>query len=189
MAVNTANVNVSTDTFNDWLQKTNNIASIISNSAVTANTSLGITTGNAYVNGYFSANTLIAQDGIRGGNNSTANVLVIAAGFSSNTSTYVAGIASLTGTSQQLVDTFPIVSYRTSKYVLQVNTAYGYQATELMLLQDGSANVIITEYATLTTNGSMGTFSSSIASGNVNLYVTPTQAVSTVSFQRTSLAV
>ena len=77
MAISTANVNTTTDTFNDWVNKTNNVATIISNNCITANGSLSLTTGNSYLNGFFSANTLIAQDAIRGGNNTTANVLNI----------------------------------------------------------------------------------------------------------------
>ena len=196
MAISTANVNTTTDTFNDWIVKTNNCATIISNNCVTANGSLGLTTGNAYVNGFFSANTLIAQDAIRGGNNTTANVLNISTGFYTNKATYISNTASFTdNTALQVVDSFAVTSARTVKYLLQVNaTAIGFQSTEIMLLHNGT-DAFLTEYATLTSNtvqGNMAVFTVNVASGNVNLLISPTTGsttTSTVNFQRTTLAV
>jgi hypothetical protein len=190
MAIPTqANVSTSADTFNDWITKTNQIATALANTVVTANSTLGVTVGNAYVNGIFSSNTLVATQGLRGGNNSTSNLVTISLGFVSNTSTYVAGKYNSTSTTaNQIVDSFLTTAFRTTKYLLQISTSVGYQATEIMLLQDGT-NVFITEYATLTNSTSMGTFSANIAAGSVNLLVSPTQTTSAVSFQRISLAV
>ena len=196
MAISTANVNTTTDTFNDWIVKTNNCATIISNNCLTANGSLGLTTGNSYLNGFFSANTLIAQDAIRGGNNTTANVLNISTGFYTNKATYVSNTASFTdNTALQVVDSFAATSARTVKYLLQVNaTAIGFQSTEIMLLHNGT-DAFLTEYATLTSNtvqGNMAVFTVNVASGNVNLLISPTTnstTTSTVNFQRTTIAV
>lgn len=196
MAISTANVNTTTDTFNDWVNKTNNCATIISNNCLTANGSLGLTTGNSYLNGFFSANTLIAQDAIRGGNNTTANVLNISTGFYTNKATYVSNTASFTNNAPaQVVDSFAVTSARTIKYLLQVNaTAIGFQSTEIMLLHNGT-DAFLTEYATLTSNtvqGNMAVFTVNVASGNVNLLISPTTnstTTSTVNFQRTTIAV
>jgi hypothetical protein len=196
MAISTANVNTTTDTFNDWVNKTNNVATIISNNCITANSSLSLTTGNAYVNGFFSANTLIAQDAIRGGNNTTANVLNISTGFYTNKATYISNTASFSdNTAAQVVDSFAVTSARTIKYLLQVNaTAIGFQSTEIMLLHNGT-DAFLTEYATLTSNtsqGNMAVFTVNVASGNVNLLISPTTnstTTSTVNFQRTTIAV
>lgn len=196
MAISTANVNTTTDTFNDWVNKTNNCATIISNNCLTANGSLGLTTGNSYLNGFFSANTLIAQDAIRGGNNTTANVLNISTGFYTNKATYVSNTASFTNNAPaQVVDSFAVTSARTIKYLLQVNAnAIGFQSTEIMLLHNGT-DAFLTEYATLTSNtvqGNMAVFTVNVASGNVNLLISPTTnstTTSTVNFQRTTIAV
>ena len=198
MAISTANVNTTTDTFNDWIQKTNNVATIISNNCLTANGLLGITTGHSYLNGFFSANTLIAQDAIRGGNNTTANVLNISTGFYTNKATYVSNTASFTdNVAAQVVDSFALTSARTVKYLLQVNAnAIGFQSTEIMLLHNGT-DAFLTEYATLTSNTSQGnmavfTVTVNAASGNVNLLISPTTnstTTSTVNFQRTTIAV
>jgi hypothetical protein len=187
-----ANVNINTDLFSTWIGVTNNLATQIANTVVTANqTGWANTTGNAAIIGYFSANTIIAPTAIRGGNNTTANVLTIQAGFTTNTTTFVANQYILTTNTANVVDTFITTSYRSAKYIAQVNTSIGYQLTELLLLQDGGGNTFLTEYATLTTNGTLGTFSANISSGNVNLIFSPTQTVSTytVNFQRSTLAI
>jgi hypothetical protein len=196
MAISTANVNTTTDTFNDWVNKTNNVATIISNNCITANGSLSLTTGNSYLNGFFSANTLIAQDAIRGGNNTTANVLNISTGFVTSKTTYISNTVNFTdNVAVQVVDSFTLASARTIKYLLQVNaTAIGFQSTEIMLLHNGT-DAFLTEYATLTSNtsqGNMAVFTVNVASGNVNLLISPTTnstTTSTVNFQRTTIAV
>ena len=203
MAANLATliVSTSTDTFNDWIQRTNNVASIVNTNCVTANGTLGFTTGNAYVNGFFSANTLIAQNAIRGGNNSSNAVLNVSLGFNTGNGTanivqYIANTKSLTdNTALQVVDSFALTSARTVKYLLQVNaTAIGFQSTEIMLLHNGT-DAFLTEYATLTSNtsqGNMAVFTVNVASGNVNLLISPTTnstTTSTVNFQRTTIAV
>lgn len=74
-----ANLQPGYDTFSAWLTKTNNLLSDMSTIVVTTDgtTNGAITTGNAYVNGFFTANTLTAIDGIRGGVGSTSGVLNI----------------------------------------------------------------------------------------------------------------
>lgn len=201
MAISTANVNTTTDTFNDWVNKTNNVATIISNNCITANGSLSNTTGNSYLNGSFSANTLIALDAIRGGNNSSNAVLNVSLGFNTGNGTanivqYIANTKNLTtNTALQVVDSFAVTTARSVKYLLQVNaTAIGFQSTEIMLLHNDT-DAFLTEYATLTSNtsqGNMAVFTVNVASGNVNLLISPTTnstTTSTVNFQRTTIAV
>jgi hypothetical protein len=157
---------------------------------------LSLTTGNSYLNGFFSANTLIAQDAIRGGNNTTANVLNISTGFVTSKTTYISNTVNFTdNVAVQVVDSFALASARTIKYLLQVNaTAIGFQSTEIMLLHNGT-DAFLTEYATLTSNtsqGNMAVFTVNVASGNVNLLISPTTnstTTSTVNFQRTTIAV
>jgi len=190
MSIATANVSTTTGTFYSWVQTTNQLCANLSLSIVTANSTLGVTAGNAYVNGQFSANTLIAVTGIRGGNNTASNTLVVTSNITMNTATYVAGQAKLTtATANQVVDSFPQNTFRSAKYLLQIDTGIGHQFTEIMVLQDGGANVFVTEYATLQTNGVMGSFSANVSGGYVNLLVSPTQTTGNVNFERTSLSV
>ena len=59
-----ANVATQTDTFASWIERTNQMVYDMSTVVITtfANSTGGQTTGNAHVNGFFSANTLIAKD-------------------------------------------------------------------------------------------------------------------------------
>lgn len=83
MALATTNVEITTDSFQNWLDKTNTLLYAYSTSIVTAaaNSTGGMTTGNATVNGIFTANSLTVSGnstfGLRGGNVTTANVLYI----------------------------------------------------------------------------------------------------------------
>jgi cytoskeletal protein CcmA (bactofilin family) len=77
-----ANIAVATDTFREWVERTNQLVYdagtiIVTVGAVSSpnSTNHTITTGNGHVNGFFSANTLVAKDTIRGGTVATsANV-------------------------------------------------------------------------------------------------------------------
>lgn len=76
MTISVANV-LTTHTFGSWLTKTNTLATIASQNAVTVDsTNTGsLSTGNSYVNGFFGANTLVAFTGIAGGSLSNGNTL------------------------------------------------------------------------------------------------------------------
>lgn len=89
MSLSTANVNTSTDSFQNWIDKTNVLLDAYSTTIVTtsANSEGGTTVGNAYINGIFSSNTLVARDGLRGGNVSTSGVLSISSNVSIGNST------------------------------------------------------------------------------------------------------
>lgn len=80
MAIPISNVNSTTDTFLDWLDKTNQVLDNLSTKIITteANTSGGVTTGNAYVNGTVSANVVAVIDTLRGGSVASPNTLTIA---------------------------------------------------------------------------------------------------------------
>lgn len=189
MALSVSNVVISTFTFNDWINKTNELAYDVSTYALTANTTAGVTTGNAYLNGIFSSNTLAVYTDLRGGNVGTSATLSMSGGFKSNSSIYAAGSFTANASTNQIVESVSLTSYRTSKYVVQVTSATGYQCTELLAMHDGT-NVYLTEYATLNSNGSQGTLTANVSSGNLNLLYSPNAtASSNVYFQRTSLAV
>lgn len=89
MAKLIANVEPTTDTFDQWLNQTNEVLYAMSINAVTVdgtNDGAGVT-GNGYVVGSLAANTFIANT-LRGGNvASSANLSVISAVHSNNTIT------------------------------------------------------------------------------------------------------
>lgn len=197
-----ANVQVSTDTFYAWVSKTNEIADTFKETVtVLKNTSGDMTTGNGFVNGYFGANTLTASY-ISGGNvqskgnlvittntalgNSSSQIKLTHNGISETTS------ANLTTTTSDLqtYDTFLKTEYRAAKYIISIkntDSSY-YQATELMVLHDGTS-AYSTEYATLLSDVTLGTFSVDIDSNNVRLRITPTFNNNEIKLSRTLLAV
>ena len=108
-----ANVNSTTGTFATWLERTNQIVYDMSDVVVTvadvtsANSTNGSqTTGNAHIQGYLSANVLIATEELRGGRNAefgnSATLLIssnVAIGNTGGSETlFVAGNSTLEGT-------------------------------------------------------------------------------------------
>jgi hypothetical protein len=116
MTIAIANVNTTTDSFGQWITKTNVLSDAMSNKVVTTNSNTA--TGNAAVSSAFSANALYANS-ISGGNNSvTANLSV-----TSNTS-FVANVV-FTGyrTNLGLGANLAINSGNSTFRVLTVNSA------------------------------------------------------------------
>jgi len=77
MAKSLANVEISTDTFENWITRTNQVVETLRNEIVTANSTSATpptTTGNAEVVGVFSANTIKATNLL--GGNVTANAVL-----------------------------------------------------------------------------------------------------------------
>jgi hypothetical protein len=99
-------------------------------------------------------------------------------------------VALTTTAASQVIDSYPADIYRTSKYIVQaVCDEVGIHSTELMIIHDGST-VYISEYATVYTNGSLFTVDANISGdpAQVEVTVTPTNALTTFDVVRTSLA-
>ena len=119
-----ANITPSSDTFREWVDLTNRITFDMSDKVVTtAKHSVGGgTTGNAYVNGIFSANTLFITDSISGAktddtaNNLGANSTVANVVFSSN----VVFIAN--STANAIIHAQSNVNFTGQRFTLTTNT-------------------------------------------------------------------
>jgi hypothetical protein len=202
MSRNLANVNTSTDNFFNWIGRTNQLVDALTETVtVKANTAGDMTTGNGFVTGILGANTLTATF-IRGGNvqsvgsltitsntnigNSTANVATL----QNNVAHIVSCSNTTTNTNVQLLDTFSTTTYRSGKYFISINNTNNndYQSTEIMVLQTGS-NVFVTEYGTLRSNATLGTFTANVDSSTVRLYVEPLYANNVIKYQRTLITV
>jgi hypothetical protein len=74
-----ANVNPLTDSFENWLEKTNQVLSAISNEVVTASSNSvgGSTSGNVSISGTLSAQTFAVLNELRGGSVTTPNTLIV----------------------------------------------------------------------------------------------------------------
>lgn len=89
------------------------------------------------------------------------------------------------GTSQQVIDSYALASYAGAEYMMQVknNSANGYMATKLLTTHNIGV-AYVTEYATISTNTSLGTFNAFTNSTHVIVSFTPTVASATVKFAR-----
>lgn len=93
-----------------------------------------------------------------------------------------------TNTANQVLDLFSTSKYRSIKYLMQVTSGTEYQASELLLLHNGT-NSYITEYGLITTGNNLISFDSDISSGNVRLLMTPINNVNQIKFTKTSITV
>jgi hypothetical protein len=91
-------------------------------------------------------------------------------------------------TANQVADTFPVQSYRTAKYLVQMTSGSDFHATEVLLIHDGTT-VYMTEFGTIFSNASLGTIDGDINSGSVRLLVTPANANTTIKIQRLTVGV
>jgi len=75
-------------------------------------------------------------------------------------------------TTAQTVDTFPVATFRSAKYVIQVTQGTAYQVAEILVLTDGT-NTYLQTYATASSTGSQfATYSTTVTGGNLVLSVT-----------------
>ena len=89
------------------------------------------------------------------------------------------GSTTVTSTSQTAIDAFPLATYRSGKWQVQVTRGSEYHITEVYLVHDGTSSYG-TEYATIKTGSQLATFDSDIDDGFVRLLATPTSSSSTV---------
>ena len=119
----------------------------------------------------------------------TVEVVSLSRASFADSSALTPGTTALSGTgANQVVDSFQTASYRTAKYLVQMTAGTDYHSTEILLIHDGTT-VYMTEYGTIFTNASLGTFDGDISSGFVRLLVTPANINTTIKIQRLSVTV
>ncbi len=118
MTISVANVSSSTDTFGQWVSKTNIIADALTTRAVT--TDSNTTTGNAAITGTFSANVYFGNT-LSGGNTSGAANLSITSNAIFSQNVFFNGVRVSLG----LAANVEIVGANTTHRVLTVNAAAG----------------------------------------------------------------
>lgn len=192
-------VNTSTDTFSVWVDRTNDIIDVVNTVVITANSTFGKTTGNSYLSGIFSANSVAVYETLRGGNVTTTNVLTISSNVNISADKLTIGVNTINSTSfsvssisllpvmmkvsantigltSQLVDQFPLNSYSGCDYSLVIKdttvSSNAYQISRLALVHN-SLSVYSTEYGVMYSNSIIGTFSTSISGANATLNFTP----------------
>ena len=84
-------------------------------------------------------------------------------------SSYTSGF--IVSNSQINLDTFSSTAYRTCKYVIQIVDGTKIHVEEILLFHDGT-NVYMTEYGIATSQGELGEFDATLATGTVTLKFT-----------------
>ena len=137
------------------------------------NINIGASSGNVVIN-----NDLIVNGNITSNNTVTAANIAVGDLYSSRSPVSV-------GTGNVIVDRFPASTFRSAKYTIKAGSDDGYQALEVLLVHDG-INSIITVYGSLSTSGSdLIVLSTTITSGNVELYALGLYANTTVNLMGT----
>ena len=90
-------------------------------------------------------------------------------------------------TGQVVLDTFATTEHASAKYFVQVKSGSAYHTTEVVLVQDAT-NVWLTEYGSIQTGASLGSFSADISSGDVRLLFNADNAVNTIRSVRYGVA-
>ena len=95
-------------------------------------------------------------------------------GTAAGISTTITGITTTVATA---IDSFSTSTYRSSKIQIQITQGTDYQASDVLLIHNGTtANII--EYGSIATNDYLGTFSSSVSDGNCLLNINMISATS-----------
>jgi len=73
-------------------------------------------------------------------------------------------------TTNTVIDTFTIASFRTAKYIIKASNDLGYESLEVLLIHDGIDSYITVYGAISTLTEDIITVTSNVSSGNVKLY-------------------
>lgn len=110
------------------------------------------------------------------------------AGFVETQGLFESTLTTSATTANQVFHSVIAANVRAVKYVVQVTSGSAYQASEILLVHDGTT-AYATEYAVVQTGSSLATFSADVNSGNMRLLVTPTNAVTTIKARGTTIDV
>jgi hypothetical protein len=168
---------------NRWENKSS--SSIIEPAFTQANTAINnAASASSYANtGITLAQAAFDQANTGGGGSGSANSLITINGvqIDGNNTTLVET------TADQVVDTFELTTFRTVKYLIQSydNVSSSVHSTEVLLIHNNT-DVTILEYATVQT-ANLISVDATVASGNVNLIITPSNANTYIDYVRTAL--
>lgn len=92
----------------------------------------------------------------------------------------------INNTATVVVDYYPFTTFRSAKYVVQIDSGSGptaqFEVIEILLLVDNIGTIYATEYAVLTSGGELGEFAAAldVQTNNINLFFTPYAATNKV---------
>lgn len=160
-------------------------ATLLIGSNTFINTSV-LTVGNSTVNASMNGTNITVQTANVTGNAQVAYFNQSYLGFANANVSVIEYTNS--NTNIQSLDTFPLSAYRSVEYFIQVkdSVANNFQSSKISLLHDGT-NPYFTEYALLTSNSVIATYSLSTNSTTMILSVTPASTNSSFRVLRTAL--
>jgi hypothetical protein len=156
-----------------------------------------------YANGAFTqanaafgvANTALQRSGGQITGPVSSNNPIYASALSANSTVTINTSSILTSTlytttttAQNTIFSFATATYRSAKLLTQMTSGTAYHMIELSLIHDGTT-VFLSQYGEVKTGASLGTFDASIATGNMNLLFTPTNAATTIKIVSTQIPV
>lgn len=108
------------------------------------------------------------------------NVVTIDAAYVSNST------GAAVDTSAVAIDTFPVATYRSARYLIQMsNTGQSQWSTSEIIVTHNGTVASMLEVGVINSNGSMGTFSVAVATGNVELRFTGINTGNTLKIEKT----
>lgn len=174
MTVLIANVDVTTDSFGQWITKTNQIATVISNSAITVNSNTSI--GNAAITGTLTANVYVASNtGFlqigAGTANVFANASIIKIHSDSTTNNYInesgMTLSTATGTVQYTTTGVTLGNTSLTKSIITSNNGL---FTDTLTIGNSSINIVFSgstsKIQVLQANITTGFFSNAVSIGS-----------------------
>jgi hypothetical protein len=170
MSVSIANVNSTTDTFQVWLDKTNQVLDNLSTVVLTSasNTAGGSTSGNVYLNGILSANTITAVTALRGGTVASAANLAVTSNVVFSGANVGGSVTMLNFTSTNVI--FNSTNTVLSGGVVNITSNVNFQSNTLFVTSTGGGRVgigTLSPDATLSVAGSANVSGQAKFSGNV----------------------
>jgi hypothetical protein len=98
-------------------------------------------------------------------------------GSGANDSHITSNKATLSTTTETVLDTFAIASFRASEYFIAITQGSDFQSSKIMVGHNGT-NTYITQYGTLVSGSTLATFTAAINGANCELKITMASATS-----------
>lgn len=180
MSKTLSSINTASDTFQNWVDRTNDIITLIDTEAITANSAGALTTGNGFVNGVFGSNTLVATF-VRGGNVTTNSVLTFQTNTAFNANVLISQQLAVTNT-VAFSNTLSVTGNATFSNTLAVTGAVTFSNTATIAGLANAAGGINTTTANATSinvgaNVNLTTSYLNIGNSSVNVVINSTSIV------------
>jgi hypothetical protein len=189
-----------TGTTNNWqyfINRVNELAYAMTSNVVTTDSNTA--TGNAAISGTFTANSVVANTVKIANATSNVTISVPNTAVVSNGNFYlnangawapivpsvVSSSLITAGTSAQEIDNYAMASYGGAEFFVRVKdfAANAYQAAKILTFHN-NATAFSTEYGSMISNTSLGTFAVTSNATHVSLQFTPTPANTIVTISR-----